>query len=105
MVVAVTALLFAEVTLFNVFLALATTEYAVPPERLLMVNVFDVPDEPKEFQDEPPFVEYCQLSQVVFAVAVKLTLLAVALLNLSVTVGAVLSSLSNATVLDVDIVP
>lgn len=77
----------------------------MPPERLLIVNVFEVPVEPNEVHEEPPFVEYCQVSQVVFAVAVKLTLVAVALLNFNDTVGAVLSSLSRAIVFEVDIVP
>ena len=70
-----------------------------------MLNVLDVPEDANVTQDEPPFVEYCQVSQGVFAVAVKLTLFAVELLKRRDTVGAALSSLSNATVCEVDIVP
>jgi len=52
-----------------------------------MLNVLDVPEDANVTQDEPPFVEYCQVSQGVFAVAVKLTLFAVELLKRSDTVG------------------
>mgnify|MGYP000851318763 CR=1 FL=1 len=56
-------------------------------------------------QEEPPFVLYCQMSEVADDVAEILNPLAVMLEVLKDTVGAVRSMLSRLTVVDAVIVP